>query len=103
MLPTLLLASKCDLPHRQVEINEIESLCQALNFMSWIEVSAKEHLMIEDSMNFLIDRIVCSSRLEQASRTSVQADLSSIRLVAEGVEVKDLVEADKVSGPYCWC
>lgn len=97
MLPCLLLASKCDLPGRQVEINEIESVCQQYNFMSWIEVSSKEHLMIEDSMNFLVDRIICSKRLDRV-------------LVKPGIcltkerrgEERERREKDRVPA-YCWC
>ncbi|XP_026685639.1 ras-related protein Rab-7L1-like [Diaphorina citri] len=101
MLPCLLLASKCDLPDRQVEINEIEAVCHQYNFMSWIEVSSKEHLMIEDSMNFLVDRIICSKRMEEEA---VERK-SSIRLSEETLrddQPKKLVPADKVS-TYCWC
>uniref|UniRef100_A0A8D8VT43 Ras-related protein Rab-7L1 n=2 Tax=Cacopsylla melanoneura TaxID=428564 RepID=A0A8D8VT43_9HEMI len=101
MLPCLLLASKCDLPDRKVEINEIEAVCHQYNFMSWIEVSSKEHLMIEDSMNFLVDRIICSKRLD---RPAVKKP--SIRLMEEEVpelKPKGLIEADKVSARFCWC
>ncbi|KAL1461273.1 hypothetical protein WDU94_013189 [Cyamophila willieti] len=103
MLPCLLLASKCDLPDRKVEINEIEAVCHQYNFMSWIEVSSKEHMMIDDSMNFLVDRIICSKRLD---RPAVKKP--SIRLTEEVVEAtelkpKRLIEADKVSARFCWC
>lgn len=101
MLPCLLLAGKCDLPGRQVEMNEIESVCQQYGFMSWIEVSSKECLMIEDSMNFLVDRIICSKRLDR-----VAVRKSGICL-SEDINQNDkpmrIPAGEKLPNTYCWC
>ncbi|XP_075219781.1 ras-related protein Rab-7L1-like isoform X1 [Lycorma delicatula] len=54
-IPCMLLANKCDLPHRQVEQMEIETFYKEHNFIGWTETSAKEGLMVNDSMRFLVD------------------------------------------------
>lgn len=39
-----------DLPHRQVDQMEIENLYKEHNFIGWTEISAKDGLMVNDSM-----------------------------------------------------
>jgi hypothetical protein len=41
---------QCDLEDRQVEHREIEAFYKQHNFVGWAETSAKEGLMVEDSM-----------------------------------------------------
>ena len=41
---------QCDLRRRQVEQDEIESLCRDLSFIGWTETSGKDDLMVGDSM-----------------------------------------------------
>jgi hypothetical protein len=41
---------QCDLPYRQVDQMEIESLYKEYNFIGWTETSAKDGLMVNDSM-----------------------------------------------------
>lgn len=54
-MPCMLLANKCDLPHRQVDINDIETFYKEHNFIGWTETSTKEGLMVNGSMKFIID------------------------------------------------
>lgn len=54
-IPCMLLANKCDLAHRQVDQMEIETFYKEHNFIGWTETSAKEGLMVNDSMRFLVD------------------------------------------------
>ncbi|XP_033611595.1 ras-related protein Rab-7L1 [Cryptotermes secundus] len=49
-IPCILLANKCDLPYRQVHQMEIEDLYKEHNFIGWTETSAKDGLMVNDSM-----------------------------------------------------
>ncbi|PNF21590.1 Ras-related protein Rab-7L1 [Cryptotermes secundus] len=49
-IPCMLLANKCDLQHRQVDQMEIEELYKEHNFIGWTETSAKEGIMVDDSM-----------------------------------------------------
>jgi hypothetical protein len=44
------LLFQCDLPHRQVDINDIECFYKEHNFIGWTETSTKEGLMVNDSM-----------------------------------------------------
>lgn len=41
---------KCDLPHRDVNQDEIEYAYKKGNYLGWTEVSAKEGLMVDDCM-----------------------------------------------------
>lgn len=59
-IPTLLLANKCDLNKRQVDQTEIEQVQRDNNFIAWTEVSAKDGLMVEDSMRFLAETMMKS-------------------------------------------
>ncbi|XP_069696085.1 ras-related protein Rab-7L1-like [Periplaneta americana] len=54
-IPCLLLANKCDVPHRQIERGEIEEFFRENNFVGWTETSVKEGVMIDSSMNFLVE------------------------------------------------
>ncbi|XP_021912816.1 ras-related protein Rab-7L1-like [Zootermopsis nevadensis] len=54
-IPCLLLANKCDLRQRQVDQLEIEEFYKEFNFIGWTETSAKEGLMVNDAMKFLVD------------------------------------------------
>jgi len=49
-IPCMLLANKCDLASRQVDQMEIENFYKENNFIGWTETSAKEGLMVNDSM-----------------------------------------------------
>ncbi|XP_025107743.1 ras-related protein Rab-7L1-like [Pomacea canaliculata] len=57
-VPCLLLANKCDLPHREVEQGEIEEMCKEHDFLGWSETSVKDYNMIEESMNFLVEEMM---------------------------------------------
>ncbi|XP_069677631.1 ras-related protein Rab-7L1-like isoform X3 [Periplaneta americana] len=57
-IPCILLANKCDLPQRQVDQMEIESFYKENSFIGWTETSAKEGLMVNDSMKFLVDAMM---------------------------------------------
>ncbi|CAL8084181.1 unnamed protein product [Orchesella dallaii] len=54
-IPCMLLANKCDLSSRQVDQMEIETFYKENNFIGWTETSAKEGLMVNDSMRFLVE------------------------------------------------
>ncbi|XP_046985619.1 ras-related protein Rab-7L1-like isoform X5 [Schistocerca americana] len=76
-IPCMLLANKCDLPHRQVEQMEIESFYKEHNFIGWTETSAKEGLMVNDSMKFLVDVIM---RQEEMPGSAASVLSESLRL-----------------------
>ncbi|XP_026684597.1 ras-related protein Rab-7L1-like [Diaphorina citri] len=63
-IPCMLLANKCDLPHRQVDINDIECFYKEHNFIGWTETSTKEGLMVNDSMKFLLDVLMRQEGLQ---------------------------------------
>ncbi|XP_066964413.1 uncharacterized protein [Macrobrachium rosenbergii] len=74
-IPCMLLANKCDLPHRQVDQLEIEKLYKDHNFTGWTETSAKEGLMVTDSMRFLVDVM-----MKQKNHRDEDSDETSLRL-----------------------
>ena len=45
---------QCDIRQRQVDQQEIESLCREQSFVGWTETSAKEDLMVSDCMRLYI-------------------------------------------------
>lgn len=53
-IPCMLLANKCDIGARQVDQMEIENFYKEHNFIGWTETSAKEGLMVNDSMRYTI-------------------------------------------------
>ncbi|XP_040579576.2 LOW QUALITY PROTEIN: uncharacterized protein [Lepeophtheirus salmonis] len=55
VVPCLLLANKCDLRDRKVSIEEIENFTKKHDFIGWTETSAKNDLMVKDSVKFLVD------------------------------------------------
>lgn len=57
-LPAILLGNKCDLSHRDVNQDEIEYAYKKGNYIGWTEVSAKEGLMVDDCMKFLVDAML---------------------------------------------
>jgi Ras-related protein Rab-7L1 len=61
-IPCILLANKCDLQQREVSPSEIESFCRENNFIGWTETSAKEGLMVEESMRFLLENVMDNYR-----------------------------------------
>lgn len=67
LIPCMLLANKCDLLHRDVDQLEIEQFYKEYNFIGWTETSAKEGLMVHDSMKFLVDTMMKQSGLQPFS------------------------------------
>lgn len=57
-VPCLLLANKCDLKDRQVQIDEIERIYSKQGFIGWTETSAKDDMMVKDSVKFLVDTMI---------------------------------------------
>ena len=57
-IPALLLANKCDLKDRKVESAEVENIFSSLNFLGWCEISAKDNLMLDDAVRFLVDSMI---------------------------------------------
>lgn len=59
-IPVLLLANKCDIERdkREVERSAIEDFVTNTGFDGWIETSAKYGLMIDDSVQFLLEKIM---------------------------------------------
>ena len=57
-IPALLLANKCDLKERKVETREVEEIFSSLNFLGWCEISAKDNLMLDDAVRFLVDSMI---------------------------------------------
>ncbi|XP_042240795.1 ras-related protein Rab-7L1-like isoform X2 [Homarus americanus] len=87
-IPCMLLANKCDLPHRQVDQLEIEKLYKEHNFTGWTETSAKEGLMVTDSMRFLVDVM-----MKQKDEREDDSDETSFRLSP--------AELEKPTACYC--
>ncbi|XP_069192606.1 ras-related protein Rab-7L1 isoform X1 [Procambarus clarkii] len=79
-IPCMLLANKCDLPHRQVDQLEIEKLYKEHNFTGWTETSAKEGLMVTDSMRFLVDVMMKQNDSREEDSSELSLRLSSIEL-----------------------
>jgi len=61
-LNSSLFPLQCDLPYRQVDQMEIEELYKEHSFIGWTETSAKEGLMVNDSMKW---EIISSEKLFQ--------------------------------------
>ncbi|KAL4104303.1 hypothetical protein QTP88_019604 [Uroleucon formosanum] len=57
-IPCMLLGNKCDLPQRQIDQLDIEAFYKENNFIGWTETSAKDGLMVNDSMQFLINSMM---------------------------------------------
>ncbi|XP_042879644.1 ras-related protein Rab-7L1-like [Penaeus japonicus] len=87
-IPCMLLANKCDLPHRQVDQLEIEKLYKDHSFTGWTETSAKEGLMVTDSMRFLVDVM-----MKQKDDRDEDSNQSSLRLTP--------ADPEKPHGCYC--
>ncbi|XP_063609657.1 ras-related protein Rab-32-like [Penaeus indicus] len=87
-LSPILSAFQCDLPHRQVDQLEIEKLYKDHSFTGWTETSAKEGLMVTDSMRFLVD--VMMKQKDDRDEDSTQ---SSLRLTP--------ADPEKPHGCYC--
>ncbi|PAA73631.1 hypothetical protein BOX15_Mlig028188g2, partial [Macrostomum lignano] len=63
-VPAILLANKCDLQRREVDQAEVEGFCREHEFIGWTETSAKEGVMVDEAMRFLIEAVLAkSSRL----------------------------------------
>lgn len=57
-IPCLLLANKCDLDERSVRLKEIDAVTQEYNFLGWKEVSVKDRLNVNESMELLVDTML---------------------------------------------
>jgi len=57
-IPCMLLANKCDTQNREVDQSEIEAFYQENHFIGWTETSAKEGLMVNDSMRYLVEAMI---------------------------------------------
>ncbi|VVC45112.1 Small GTP-binding protein domain,P-loop containing nucleoside triphosphate hydrolase,Small GTPase [Cinara cedri] len=57
-IPCMLLGNKCDLAQRQIDQLDIEAFYKENNFIGWTETSAKDGLMVNDSMQFLINSMM---------------------------------------------
>ncbi|PSN30742.1 Ras-related protein Rab-7L1, partial [Blattella germanica] len=68
-VPCILLANKCDLPHRQVEQMEVEAFHKEHNFIAWTETSVKEGLMVNDCMKFLVDNMMRYDGLQETEQS----------------------------------
>ncbi|XP_015919072.1 ras-related protein Rab-7L1 [Parasteatoda tepidariorum] len=77
LLPSILLGNKCDLPVRDVNQEEIEYAYRKGNYIGWTEVSAKEGLMVDDCMKFLVDAMIN----KDGGRVSVRNEQSTVDLV----------------------
>ncbi|CAL1267155.1 unnamed protein product [Larinioides sclopetarius] len=71
-LPAILLGNKCDLSIRDVNQDEIEYAYKKGNYIGWTEVSAKEGLMVDDCMKFLVDAMLS----REVGKVSVVEDLA---------------------------
>ncbi|XP_014257485.2 ras-related protein Rab-7L1-like [Cimex lectularius] len=87
-VPCMLLANKCDLEDRRVEQLDIESFHKQHNFIGWTETSAKEGLMVNESMRFLVEVI-----MQHESAITASCETRYVISVAPGEK-----ETKK-----CWC
>uniref|UniRef100_A0A1I8F4K7 Ras-related protein Rab n=1 Tax=Macrostomum lignano TaxID=282301 RepID=A0A1I8F4K7_9PLAT len=103
-LPAILLANKCDLlsGERQLQLEN--------GFIGWTEVSAKEGVMIEEAMRFLIESVLAkTANSESAAQTvSLTDDPAIVRLGAvSGAKNKprrgNADEDDEIGGGRCAC
>uniref|UniRef100_A0A0A9WN32 Ras-related protein Rab n=1 Tax=Lygus hesperus TaxID=30085 RepID=A0A0A9WN32_LYGHE len=66
-VPCMLLANKCDLQDRKIDMVEIEKFHKDNNFIGWTETSAKEGLMVNDSMRFLVEVMMQNEGMQASS------------------------------------
>ncbi|XP_059150427.1 ras-related protein Rab-7L1-like isoform X2 [Physella acuta] len=61
-VPCILVANKADLKEeRRISYPEIEDMCNELNFVQWTETSVKTGLMLQETVQYLIDVILGNS------------------------------------------
>ncbi|KAL4225960.1 Ras-related protein Rab-7L1 [Mactra antiquata] len=86
-VPCLLLANKCDLPHREVDQAEIEEVCKEHDFVGWTEISVKEGQMIEECMRFLIEEMMAKhAALDEFSESLRQPPQQTIKPRATDIQ-----------------
>ncbi|RWS26846.1 ras-related protein Rab-32-like isoform X3 [Leptotrombidium deliense] len=66
-VPCLLIGTKCDLANdsQSCDIEALDKFCEENNFIGWFMTSAKENVNIEQSVNFLICKILQNDRLNE--------------------------------------
>ncbi|PSN49802.1 Ras-related protein Rab-7L1 [Blattella germanica] len=74
-LPCILLANKCDLAEKQVTKEELDKFYKEHNFIAWTETSAKEGIMVNESMKFLMELM-----LRQNGNSNLEPISDSIKL-----------------------
>ncbi|KAJ8265888.1 hypothetical protein COCON_G00149870 [Conger conger] len=57
-LPCILLANKCDLSPWDVPLSTIEQFSKASGFIGWMETSVKDNKNINESIKFLVERMM---------------------------------------------
>lgn len=82
-IPCMLLGNKCDLAQRQIDQLDIETFYKENNFIGWTETSAKDGLMVNDSMQFLIN-----SMLGQYDDETDRAELVKLSGPPNGADTK---------------
>ncbi|RWS04905.1 ras-related protein Rab-32-like isoform X3 [Dinothrombium tinctorium] len=60
LVPSVLLANKCDLDEEQHVINSsiMNRFCEKHKFSAWFYTSAKNNINVEESANFLISKVL---------------------------------------------
>jgi len=88
-VPCILLANKCDLDDlREVEQDEIEKLTNDEGFIGWTEISVKEGLMVEDSMQYLLDKLMESSGSFEDSESD-DPDIIKFNVTSDSLDTSD--------------
>jgi len=65
MIPTILLANKCDLLKDPVDKAELMKFCADNDFKGWFETSAKTGANVEKAVNFLVAEILQNDKANQ--------------------------------------
>merc|ERR1739845_12760 len=79
--PCLLIGNKCDLPNRVLEQIEIADFCKENNFYGYMEISAKNDIMVKDTITYLTSQIIKTKEdeSEKANVVNLKKDISKLK------------------------
>jgi Ras-related protein Rab-32 len=88
-IPCVLLANKCDLPNAiNKSKEEMDNYCAEYGFAGWFETSARENKNIEESVKFLVEKIL-ENHVEMNQAQNPEAlNLNSAQSVVTGEKAK---------------
>lgn len=94
-IPMLLLANKCDLPDISIDREKMDRFARENGFIGWFSTSAKDNTGIDESFEFLVDRVVSVTKKLRSSGTPVLAqDNGGNAANANNTGIRVLVDGD---------